>query len=193
MGVRKTNPEAVVKVIRLGYTADAEKRRQAASKLIDEGADILTLDPAMPEPIEVAESEGLYSIGSGSDMKAYGGESVLTSTVWDWKPFFEKKIESAREGTLQGDSLWGGVKTGIVKLTELSPEVPEDVRSLVESEQKKLESGERDVFDAPVTYQVGEKSSETTHTRTDLNRTDLLNMRDEMDMYNFLLEPTFSP
>jgi len=59
-------------------------------------------------------------------------------------------------GTWETHQFWGGLKENTVKLSEISPEVPQDVVDLVDAEREKIVNGEWDVFWGPVKNQKGE-------------------------------------
>ena len=88
-------------------------------------------------------------------MGKFVGDSVLVSPKWNWGPYFVKTVEDAMNGTWKTHSYWGGLKDGVVKLSSFSDKVPQDVKDLVSSEAKKIESGSWDVFWGPLKGQDG--------------------------------------
>jgi basic membrane protein A len=155
IGVLKTNPDAVVKVVWTNTWYDPVKEREAAVALLDAGADVIAQHQDTTEPQKAAQERGLFSIGYHSDMAGFVGDSVLVSAMWEFGPFYTERIEAAMDGSWKSQSYWGGLADGVVKLSDFSPLVPADVKELVLAEKKKIESGSWDVFNGPVMDQSG--------------------------------------
>ncbi|MFP4179473.1 MAG: BMP family ABC transporter substrate-binding protein [Spirochaetaceae bacterium] len=175
LGVRKVNPDATVKVVWTNTWYDPVKEREAAVALLDSGVDIVSQHQDTTEPPKAAEERGKYSIGYHSDMAQFvgDGESVLTSAVWNFGPYYTEMAEAAIDGTWESHSFWGGMETEVVKLADFSPLVPDDVRELVEEEKEKIMSGEWDVFWGPIKDQNGDTVLEEGEKMSD---SDMLNM-----------------
>lgn len=155
LGVQKTNPAAVVKVVWTNTWYDPVVEREAAVALLDSGADVIAQHQDTTEPQKAAQERGLWSIGYHSDMAKFVGDSVLVSAMWEFSGYYTAQIEAAMNGKWKSGSYWGGLNEGIVKLSDFSPLVGDDVIELVNAEKKKIESGEWDVFNGPVYDQSG--------------------------------------
>ncbi|MCL7455448.1 MAG: BMP family ABC transporter substrate-binding protein, partial [Anaerolineae bacterium] len=108
------------------------------------------------EPQKAAADRGAVSIGYDSDMRAFVGDTVLTSPVWKWGGKYIEIAQAIMDGTYSTESYWGGLEDGIVDLAELSPEVPADAAALVDNYETKILRGNWDVFCGPVKGQGGE-------------------------------------
>lgn len=155
-GVRKVNPDAVVKVVWTNTWYDPVKEREAAVALLDEGVDIIAQHQDTTEPQKAAQERGKLSIGYDSDMGKFVGDTVLVSPIWNWGPYYAEVAEDIIAGTWESTSYWGGLKEGVVKLSDFSDKVPAEVRALVADERKKIVDGEWDVFWGPLKNQKGE-------------------------------------
>jgi basic membrane protein A len=155
LGVRKVNPDATVRVVWTNTWYDPVKEREAAEALLDEGADIITQHQDTTEPQKAAKERGLQSIGYDSDMGQFVGESVLTSPVWNWGAYYVATVQDILDGTWETHQYWGGLQDGVVELADLSPRVPDDVKTTVNSEKARIEGGDWDVFCGPVKDQGG--------------------------------------
>lgn len=155
IGVKKVNPEATVKVVWTNTWYDPVKEREAAVALLDSGVDIIAQHQDTTEPQKAAQERGLVSIGYDSDMGSFVGDSILVSPVWQWGNYYTETIKSAMNGTWKSHSYWGGLKEGVVKLSDFSPLVPQDVKDLVAAEEKKIIDGTWDVFWGEVKDQDG--------------------------------------
>lgn len=155
IGVRKVNPTATVKVVWTNTWYDPVKEREAAVALLDSGVKLITQHQDTTEPQKAAKERDLVSVGYDSDMGKFVGDSVLVSPKWNWGPYFVKTVEDAMNGTWKTHSYWGGLKDGVVELSAFSDKVSQDVKDLVASETKKIESGSWDVFWGPLKGQDG--------------------------------------
>jgi len=150
LGVRTANPEATVHVVWTNTWFDPVLEKEAAVALLDEGCDVIAQHQDTTEPQKAAQEQGAVSIGYDSDMRQFVGDTVLTSPVWNWGPYYVRRIEALMAGTWTTGQYWGGMKDGIVDLAPLSPQVPDDVKALVEEWKQKILSGEWDVFTGPI-------------------------------------------
>ncbi len=155
LGVQKSNPKAVVKVVWTNTWYDPVLEREAAVALLDAGADVIAQHQDTTEPQKAAAERGLWSIGYHSDMAKFVGDSVLVSAMWEFSKYYTARIQAGIDGTWTSQSYWGGLADGDVKLSAFSPLVPEDVKALVNSEKEKIISGNWDVFNGPVKDQSG--------------------------------------
>lgn len=154
LGVREVNPEAEVRVVWTSTWYDPVLEREAAIALLDEGVDIIAQHQDTTEPQKAAQERGALSIGYDSDMRAFVGDTVLTSPVWNWGTYYVDTIGSAMEGDWETHQYWGGLEDDVVELAEYSPRVPQDVRDRVEQERQEIIDGD-DVFCGPIMAQDG--------------------------------------
>jgi len=155
LGIRSVNPKAQVRVVWTNTWYDPVKEREAAVALLDAGADIIAQSQDTVEPQKAAKERGKLSIGYGSDMRAFVGDSVLTSPVWNWGVYYIETIRNAMSGTWKRHKYWEGLKAGVVRLADFSPLVPRNVKDLVKAAEKKILDGTWDVFLGPIKDQTG--------------------------------------
>jgi basic membrane protein A len=79
-------------------------------------------------------------------MGEFAGENYLTSPIWHWEVFYEPTIRAVREGTWESDFYYEGLDSGLVDIDDWGPEVPDDVKSEVESVRGDIESGSLDIW-----------------------------------------------
>jgi basic membrane protein A and related proteins len=154
LGVREANPEAEVRVVWTNTWYDPVKEREAAIALLDAGVDIIAQHQDTTEPQKAAQERGALSIGYDSDMRAFVGDTVLTSPIWHWGTYYVDTIGAAMEGDWESHDYWGGLEDGVVELAEFSPKVPQDVRDLVAVAEAAIIGGD-DVFCGPIMAQDG--------------------------------------
>jgi basic membrane protein A len=155
LGVRKANPRATVRVVWTNTWYDPVKEREAAVALLDQGVDIIAQHQDTTEPQKAAQEREALSIGYDSDMRTFVGDTVLASPVWNWGSYYIDTVKDALNETWKTHQFWGGLESGIVVLSELSPLVPASVRVLVDQEKDRILEGNWDVFCGPVKDQKG--------------------------------------
>ncbi|MBN2002751.1 MAG: BMP family ABC transporter substrate-binding protein [Anaerolineae bacterium] len=173
LGARSVNPSVEVRVIWTGVWNDPEAERESAAMLLDQGADIIAQHQDSTEPQKVSQEHGALSIGYNSNMRTFVGDTVLTSPIWNWGPYYATTIQSAIDGKWSSHQYWGGLKEGVVTLSEYSPKVPQDVRDLVKTAFDDILGG-RDVFCGPIRDQNG---YEIVAAGTCMNDADLVAMK----------------
>ncbi len=134
---------------------DPVKEREAAVALLDAGVDVVTQHQDTTEPQKAAQERGALSIGYDSDMRRFVGDSVLASPVWNWGAYYTQTVKDALAGKWSKHQFWGGLKEGIVMLSDYSPKVPKDVRDLVTKRNGDILAGKWDVFCGPIKDQKG--------------------------------------
>lgn len=154
LGVRAVNPDAVVNVVWTNTWYDPVQEREAALALLDAGADIIAQHQDTTEPQKAAQERGVLSIGYDSDMRAFVGDTVLTSPMWNWETYYADTIGAAIEGNWETHQYWGGIEDGVVQLAEFSPKVPQEVRDLVDQARQEIIDGD-DVFCGPINTAEG--------------------------------------
>lgn len=155
LGARSVNPKAEVRVVWTNTWYDPVKEREAAVALLDAGVDVVTQHQDTTEPQKAAQERGALSIGYDSDMRRFVGDSVLASPVWNWGAYYTQTVKDALAGKWSKHQFWGGLKEGIVMLSDYSPKVPKDVRDLVTKRNGDILAGKWDVFCGPIKDQKG--------------------------------------
>lgn len=132
LGVRSVNKEVVVKVIWVDTWSDALICKKAALALLGQGAELIIQHVDSMDPAIVAVQHGKYAIGHNADFgKSLGSPNILVSLVWNWEPFMVSTIRSVLDGKWQSQFYWGGIKEGMISLTNFSPLVRQEVRDRV--------------------------------------------------------------
>lgn len=158
LGVRAVNPDAEVHVVWTFTWYDPVVERESAEALLDEGADIIAQHQDTTEPQKAAQERGAFSIGYDSDMRQFVGDSVLCGPQWNWGTYYVSTVQEILDGTWSTHQYWGTMADGIVILTDYSPEVPDDVREVVDAKKQEILDGSMDVFCGPINDQGGEEA-----------------------------------
>jgi basic membrane protein A len=146
IGARFNNDEVSVRLRWMNSWFDPPTAKQGVQSLVDEGADVVTGAMDSPATVEAAKSAGAWAIGANSPMKSFGGENYLTGVVYNWEPFYTEAVQAVRDGNWESDFYWGHIRDGAVELDEWGPQVPEDVKSVVDEQMQALIDGDRTIW-----------------------------------------------
>lgn len=170
LGVRSVNPDARVFVSWTDSWVDDSAAESVTQALIDKhDIDILTMHVDSLKPLEVADKNGVMSIGYNYDNKADYPDSYLTSAVWNWENFYIPHIRECLQGKFEGKNYWEGVDTGIVSLAPLNEAAKPEIADKLEQERERLKSGTFDVFYGPVYDSKGNVRIASDESMTDDN------------------------
>ncbi|MBV9656435.1 MAG: BMP family ABC transporter substrate-binding protein [Acetobacteraceae bacterium] len=155
LAARKVNPNFQTKVIWVNTWFDPGRESDAAKSLIDQGADILAQHTDSPAVIQTAEARGVFGFGQSSDMSRFGEKATLTSIVDNWAPYYIDRTKLAITGKWKTDSVWWGIKEGMVQLAPWGPSVTEEARAAAEDSKNRIAAGTLLPFAGPIKDQKG--------------------------------------
>ena len=155
LGAQAVNPKAQVRVVWTKTWYDPATEKEAAKSLLDVGADVIAQHQDSPGPQEAAQEKGVYSVGYNSDMSAFAPKSHLTAPIWNWAPLYKQIVEQVGSGSWKSQSIWYGMKEGIVDLAPFGEMVPEAVREQVMARKQAIIDGKAHVFTGPIKDQDG--------------------------------------
>ena len=168
LGVRLVNPDATVYVNWCNSWIGEEESAEATRKLIeDHNIDVLAMHSDALSPLEIADENGIWTIGYNVDNSELFPDTYLTAPVWNWECFYEPRILECLQGRFQGIHYWEGVETGIVDLAPLTENVKPGIAEKVEEERMRLMSGTFDVFYGPITDHEGNVRVKEGQSMTD--------------------------
>lgn len=175
IGVESVNPDATIYVVVTNSWYDPEKEEAASRKLLDMGCDVMTQHCDTPYPMTLAEEYGVYGIGYNSDMSKDTPDACLTSVIWNWSAYYTSAVNSIINGTWDGSNYYGGMAEGLVQVTNIADFAAEGTREKVIEEQKRIVSGEFNVFDGVMETNTGEMVGTEGGTLDDATITGALN------------------
>jgi len=88
LGAQSSNPKVKTKVVWVNGWFDPPKETEAATSLINGGADVLFQNTDSPAVLKTAEAKGKRAFGWDSDMSAHGPKAHLASAVINWGPYY---------------------------------------------------------------------------------------------------------
>jgi simple sugar transport system substrate-binding protein len=156
MGAQSVNPKVKTKVVWVNEWFNPPKETEAATSLINGGADILFQNTDSPAVLKTAEEKGKRAFGWDSDMTAYGPKAHLASAVINWGPYYIKATQDYLAGTWTGGSAsWWGVKEGAIDLVSIASDVPDAAKAKVEEVKKGLKEGSFAIWKGPIVDNQG--------------------------------------
>jgi len=157
LGARSVNPKVKVIVVWTNTWFDPTVERQAATSLLDKGADVLMAYQDSPASLQAAAERGALAGGNDSDMTKYAPKAYLTNPVWNWGPYYAKTVEAVRDGTWKSEQFLGNMADGSVDIAPLGESISEDVKKLVADAREKIIAGTLDPFAGPILDQSGKE------------------------------------
>ena len=157
LGAQSSNPKVKTKVVWVNGWFDPPKETEAATSLINGGADVLFQNTDSPAVLKTAESKGKRAFGWDSDMTAYGPKAHLASAVINWGPYYIKATKEALEGKWATGSSWWGVKEGAIDIVSIAEDVPAETKARVEEIKAGLKDGSFAIWKGPIVDNTGKE------------------------------------
>ena len=168
LGAQSSNPKIKTKVVWVNGWLDPPKETEAATSLINGGADVLFQNTDSAAVLKTAEAKGKRAFGWDSDMTAYGPKAHLASAVINWGPYYIKATKDALEGTWTGNTgVWWGVKEGAIDIVSVAEDVPADTKTKVEEIKKGLADGSFAIWKGPLKDNAGKEILKDGETADD--------------------------
>ena len=157
LGAQSVNPKIKTKVVWVNEWFNPPKETEAATSLINGGADILFQNTDSSAVLQTAEKMGKRAFGWDSDMTAYGPKAHLGSAVINWGPYYVKAVRDALEGKWSTGQSWWGVKEGAIDFVSVAADVPEDARKKLDDVKAGLKDGSFVIWKGPIVGQDGKE------------------------------------
>ena len=152
---KKANPDVEFKIVWVLTWFDPAKEADAATTLIEQGADVLMQNTDSTAPMTIAEEKGVFAFGQASNMKEFGPNAQLSAIINNWAPYYVERTRAVMDGTWESADAWGGIGKGMVELGEFSERIPQEVRDEAQALSDALASGEYHAFTGPLNLQDG--------------------------------------
>lgn len=158
LGAQSMNPNIKTKVVWVNAWFDPPKETEAATSLLNGGADILMQNTDSSAVLQTAEKMGKRGFGWDSDMTAYGPKAHLGSAVINWAPYYKKAVAEALDGSWQGNTgSWWGHKEGAIDLVSIAEDVPAEVKARIDEIKAGLKDGSFAIWKGPIADQDGKE------------------------------------
>jgi basic membrane protein A and related proteins len=157
LGAQSVNPKVKTKVVWVNEWFNPPKETEAATALINGGADVLFQNTDSPAVLKTAQDKGKRAFGWDSDMTAYGPKAHLASAVINWGPYYIKATRDALEGKWTTGQAWWGVKEGAIDIVSIAEDVPAETKAKVEEVKKGLADGTFAIWKGPLVDNTGKE------------------------------------
>ena len=157
LGAQSSNPKIKTKVVWVNEWFNPPKETEAATSLINGGADVLFQNTDSAAVLKTAEEKGKRAFGWDSDMTAYGPKAHLASSIINWGPYYIKATRDALEGKWATGKAWWGVKEGAIDIVSIAEDVPAETKAKVEEVKKGLADGSFVIWKGPIVDNTGKE------------------------------------
>ena len=158
LGAQSINPKVKTKVVWVNEWFNPPKETEAATSLINGGADVLFQNTDSPAVLKTAQEKGKRAFGWDSDMTAYGPKAHLASAIINWAPYYIKTTREVLEGKWTGGtSAWWGVKEGAIDIVSVAEDVPAETKAKVEEVKAGLKDGSFNIWKGPIVDNTGKQ------------------------------------
>lgn len=158
LGAQSVNPKVKTRVVWVGEWFNPPKETEAATSLINGGADVLMQNTDSSAVLQTAEKMNKRAFGWDSDMTSYGPKAHLGSAVINWAPYYTKAVRDALEGKWQGgQQAWWGVKEGAIDMVSVAADVPDDTKKRIDEIKAGLKDGSFAIWKGPLKDNAGKE------------------------------------
>jgi basic membrane protein A len=155
LGAQLTHPGVKVKLVWTNSWYDPAKEKKAAQSLHAAGACALGQNVDSPATGQFAESAGIPWVGYDSDAQKFAPKSWLTAAVYNWGPYYLKRVKAAMNGTWKSGFYYGSIKDGFTGLAAYGPDVSAATKSAIAKKRQQIVSGKFYEFTGPLYDQSG--------------------------------------
>jgi basic membrane protein A len=157
LGAQSVNPKITTKVVWVNEWFSPPKETEAATALINGGADVLFQNTDSPAVLKTAQEKGKRAFGWDSDMTAYGPKAHLASAIINWTPYYTKAVQDVLDGKWATGQTWWGVKEGAIDIVSIAEDVPAEAKAKVDEVKKGLKDGSFSIWKGPIVGQDGKE------------------------------------
>jgi simple sugar transport system substrate-binding protein len=153
---KAVNPDVEFSIVWAYTWFDPAKEADAATALIEQGADVILQHTDSTAPLAAAEkAEGVIGFGQASDMAEYASGPRVSSIIDNWAPYYIARVQAVMDGTWESTDTWDGIAPGMVKMGEITDRVPADLKAEALALEKMMADGQYHPFTGPLNKQDG--------------------------------------
>lgn len=153
LGARSVNPDATVQYVNVQTYYDPQKAAVAADALLSEGVEFLFGVMDEPTFLQKAEEAGVWTGYWNLDFRSAAPTKYVSHyDLSAFGPFYTEQLQALVDGT------WSASATPVLldcPIGDFGDEIPQDVQDAVAEVAAKLESGELNVYEGPLTDNAG--------------------------------------
>jgi basic membrane protein A len=155
LGAQATHPGVKVRLIWTNSWFDPGKEKKAAQNLVAAGSDVLGQNVDSPATGQFAESKRIPWVGYDSDAHTFAPKQWLTAAVYNWGPYYLRKVKAAMSGKWKTNFYYGNLKDGMVGLAPYGPKVSAKTKAAISKKKQALIKGTFYEFSGPLYDQKG--------------------------------------
>jgi basic membrane protein A and related proteins len=155
LGAQAMHPGAKVKLVWTNAWLAPGKEKQAAESLHGAGADVLGQNVDSPATGQYAESVGIPWVGYDSDAHTFAPKSWLTAAIYNWGPYYLRRVKAAMDGTWKSGFYYGSINDGFTSLAQYGPKVTAKTKAAIAAKLKALKNHSFYEFTGPLYDQSG--------------------------------------
>jgi basic membrane protein A and related proteins len=155
LGAQLMHPGVKVKLVWTNSWFDPAKEKKAAESLVSAGADVLGQNVDSPATGTFAESKKIPWVGYDSNARRYAPKSWLTASVYNWGPYYLRRVKAAMNGTWKSGFYYGSIKDGFTTLAPYGPKVSKKTKAAIAKKMKAIKNGSFYEFTGPLYDQHG--------------------------------------
>ncbi len=153
---KKVNPDVQFKIIWAYTWFDPAKEADAATALIEQGADVILQHTDSTAPQAAAKQAGnVITFGQASDMSEYAPLPRVSSIIDNWGPYYVARTKAVMDGTWESVQTWDGIGPGMVGIGDISDAVPADIKAEALALKDAIAAGDYHPFTGPLKKQDG--------------------------------------
>jgi basic membrane protein A len=153
LGARSVNPDATVQYVNVQTYYDPQKAAVAADALLSEGVEFLFGVMDEPTFLQKAEEAGVWTGYWNLDFRSAAPTKYVSHyDLTEFGPFYTQQMQALVDGT------WSASATPVLldcPIGDFGDEIPQDVQDAVAEIAAKLDSGELNVYEGPLTDNAG--------------------------------------
>jgi basic membrane protein A len=155
LGAQATHPGAKVKIVWTNEWYSPPKETAAARALVSAGVDVLGQNVDSPAAGVYAEKQGVPWVGYDADASKFAPKQWLTAAIYNWGPYYLRRVKAAMAGTWKPGFYYGSIKDGFTSLAKFGPKVSAKTKAQIRAKQADIVSGKFNVFQGPLYDQKG--------------------------------------
>ena len=153
---KAVNPDVEFKIVWAYTWIDPAKEAEAATVLIEQGADVILQHTDSTAPQAAAQAAGnVITFGQASDMSEFAPYPRVSSIIDNWSPYYIARTKAVMDGTWTSGNTWDGIGAGMVGIGEITDAVPAEVKASAEALRDSLGDGSYHAFTGPINKQDG--------------------------------------
>jgi simple sugar transport system substrate-binding protein len=151
LGARSVHPDITTQLIFTGEWSQTDAEVEAASALIDQGADVITCHVDSPRAIiQTAERRGVYTCGYHTSQAKLAPRGYLTGAEWRWATVYRLIAAAVRDDEPIPNFMRGGLREGFVKMSPYGAAMSDTAARAVDAAKIAMLKGESVIFKGPL-------------------------------------------